>query len=122
MSCGHYHTLLLTTSGLVYGFGSNVDGQLGQHTDHITSITPTLIEDICHIPMSMIAAGSFSACVSKENGNVFLWGTGTFGQFKTPHRVKKIEQKVIAVSLGDQFGCVLTDDRKLYLWGINSHG
>ena len=29
VQCGKHHTLLLTSSGLVYGCGSNVEGQLG---------------------------------------------------------------------------------------------
>ena len=41
--------------------------------------------------MSFICAGGFSASISKETGSLYLWGTGTFGVFNTPHRVKKIE-------------------------------
>jgi alpha-tubulin suppressor-like RCC1 family protein len=103
--------LILTNSGLVYGCGQNNKGQLGVATEHSSSITPVLIEDISHIPMSYIAAGSFSASVSKDTGSLYLWGTGTFGAFKTPHRVKKIEGRVMQVTIGDSFGIVLTEDR-----------
>jgi hypothetical protein len=41
--------------------------------------------------MKSIAAGSFSSSISKEQASIYLWGTGTFGKFNTPHRVKKIE-------------------------------
>jgi hypothetical protein len=47
--------------------------------------------------MKYISAGSFSASISKEQSSIYLWGTGTFGKFNTPHRVKKIEQKAIQV-------------------------
>jgi hypothetical protein len=40
--------------------------------------------------MHHIAAGNFSASISEESQNLFLWGTGTFGEFLTPHRVKRI--------------------------------
>jgi alpha-tubulin suppressor-like RCC1 family protein len=50
-----------------------------------------MVEDISHIPMKYIAAGSFSASIAKDSGSLYLWGTGTFGEFKTPHRVKKID-------------------------------
>ncbi|MFN7880988.1 MAG: hypothetical protein ACK5NI_00640 [bacterium] len=95
MKCGIHHTLILTKSGLVYGMGLNSEGQLGVISQHNSSITPLLIEDISHIPMSHIEAGSFSASIAKDSGQVYLWGSGTFGQFKTPHRVKKIVQKAI---------------------------
>jgi len=93
--CGKHHTLILTSSGLVYGCGSNVAGQLGVPTDHPSSISPILVEDISHIPMKSIAAGTFSASIAKETGSLYLWGTGTFGEFKTPHRVRKIEQRAL---------------------------
>lgn len=45
--------------------------------------------------MRLVAAGSFSAAVSEDGGSVFLWGTGTFGEFMTPHRVKKIKGQAV---------------------------
>lgn len=102
--------------------GLNSKGQLGVITEHTSSITPVLIEDISHIPMKYIAAGSFSASVSKDTGSLYLWGTGTFGSFKTPHRVKKIEGRVQQVSIGESFGIVMTEDKDLYTWGQNYNG
>lgn len=78
-------------TGLVFGCGSNIEGQIGMATEHKSTITPIMVEDISHIPMKYIAAGSFSAAIAKDSGSLYLWGTGTFGEFKTPHRVKKIE-------------------------------
>ena len=72
--------------------------------------------------MSYVSAGSFSASISKDTGSLYLWGTGTFGQFYTPHRVKKIEGKAIQVAIGDKFGLVMTEERDLYTWGINNNG
>ena len=95
VACGNHHTLLLTTEGLIFSCGSNVDGELGVETEHTSTITPVVVEDISHIPMTYVAAGSFSASIAKETGSVYLWGTGTFGEFRTPHRVKKIEQRAI---------------------------
>lgn len=122
ISCGKTHTLILTKTGCIYACGSNQEGQLGIKTEHNTSITPVLIEDISHITMSYVAAGSFSASISKDTGSLYLWGTGTFGQFFTPHRVKKIEGKAIQVAIGDKFGLVMTEERDLYTWGINDNG
>jgi alpha-tubulin suppressor-like RCC1 family protein len=105
------HTLILTRSGLIYACGSNQEGQLGVKTEHNTSITPVMIEDISHITMSYVAAGSFSASISQDTGSLYLWGTGTFGKFMTPHRVKKIDGKAMHVAVGDRYGIVLTEDR-----------
>ena len=81
-----------------------------------------MVEDISHIPMRYIAAGSFSASIAKDSGSMYLWGTGTFGEFRTPHRVKKIEANTIQVEIGDGFGMALTEDRDLYTWGTNQDG
>lgn len=122
VACGRHQTLILTSSGLVYACGANAEGQLGVPTEHQASLTPVLVEDISHIPMSSVAAGTFSASIAKETGSLYLWGTGTFGEFKTPHRVRKIEQKAVQVSIGDCFGMALTEDRRIYTWGINKNG
>ena len=110
IACGVHHTLVLTKEGQIYGFGSNMNGELGVETQHTMSINPVLIKDISHINMSFIAAGSFSASVALDTGSLYLWGTGTFGEFSTPHRVKKIKERAQQVSIGDNFGVVLTED------------
>ena len=53
------------------------------------------------MPMKYVAAGSFSASISQDTNQLYLWGTGTFGSFHSPHRVKKIAEDVISVSVGD---------------------
>ena len=45
--------------------------------------------------MKFIAAGSFCASISEEEQSLFLWGSGAFGEFLTPHRVKKIKGTVV---------------------------
>lgn len=72
--------------------------------------------------MSQIAAGSFSASVSQETGSLYLWGTGSFGEFHSPHRVKRIPERVEHVSIGDKFGVALTIDHQIYSWGENAQG
>ncbi len=69
--------------------------------------------------MHHIAAGNFSASISEESQNLFLWGTGTFGEFLTPHRVKRIQGEVVSVSVGNNFGAALTAQGFLYSWGEN---
>ena len=81
-----------------------------------------LVDEISHIPMTFVAAGSFSAAISQDNKSLFLWGSGTFGQFLTPHRVKKIRGETSLVSIGDGFGVAMTEQGFLYSWGENNVG
>jgi len=121
VAAGAVHSLILTKSGLVYSFGSNSEGQLGLPAKRGSAV-PLCIQDISHVPMSHVAACSFSASVSQETGSLYLWGSGSFGEFHSPHRVKRIPERVIQVSLGEQFGVALTADHKMYSWGENPQG
>lgn len=121
VACGDSHTLVLSLSGLVYASGDNSQGQLGDSTRTSVSVFK-LIDEISHIPMRYIAAGSFSASISEEGSNLFLWGTGAFGEFLTPHRVKKIRGETVSVSVGQGYGVALSMQGFLYSWGDNGSG
>ena len=81
-----------------------------------------LVEEVSHIPMRFVSAGSFSASISEESKSLFLWGSGIFGEFLTPHRVKKIKEEVESVSVGSSFGVALTARGLVYSWGENNVG
>ena len=81
-----------------------------------------MIEEISHIPMRTVEAGSFSAAISEEGQSLFLWGTGAFGDFLTPHRVKKIRGETVSVSVGQGFGVAISMQGFLYSWGENQNG
>ena len=72
--------------------------------------------------MHFVAAGSFSAAISEDTKSLFLWGSGAFGEFLTPHRVKKIKGETLQVSIGDGFGMALTGQGNVYSWGENHLG
>jgi len=61
--------------------------------------TPTLVSEISAIPMRFIAAGSFSGSISHEKGELYLWGTGTFGEFPIPQKVKTSPQGWATINL-----------------------
>jgi len=111
----------MSLSGLVYSCGENGAGQLGNGT-RVQAASLKLVDEISHIPMRSISAGSFSAAISDETRSLFLWGTGAFGEFLTPHRVKKIKGETLQVSLGDGFGMALTQQGHIYSWGENHAG
>lgn len=68
-----------------------------------------------------MAAGSFSAALS-DVGELFLWGTGVFGEFITPHRVKTISGICVDVSIGSNFGAAVNREGVIYTWGCNDKG
>ena len=94
VACGDQHTLILSVSGLIYACGKNDLGQLGLGSRDDAN-TLQLIEHLAKIPMMSIGAGSFSASISEESKSLFLRGTGSFGEFLVPHRVKRIQGEVL---------------------------
>jgi X-linked retinitis pigmentosa GTPase regulator len=83
---------------------------------------PTVIADITHIPMKKVAAGGFSGSISMDSGDLYLWGSGVFGEFLTPHRVKTIHGSTVDVSIGNHFGTAINKSGGIYTWGINNSG
>lgn len=55
---------------------------------------------------------------------LYLWGTGSFGQFYTPHRVKSVNKfEMTDFQLGRAgFITVLTRSGEVYTWGTNDAG
>lgn len=112
---------MLNRSGMVFATGANSFGQLGLNNKR-NAQTPQIISDISHIPMRIIAAGSFSAAISHDSGDLYVWGSGVFGEFLTPHRVKTIQGITVDVSIGNHFGVAVNKDGLVYTWGHNNSG
>lgn len=73
--------------GEVYATGSNEQGQLGTGNPNKGSTVPVFLEELSFSRMIKIRAGAFSAALSGD-GQLYVWGEGTFGKFYTPHRIK----------------------------------
>mgnify|MGYP001610281413 CR=1 FL=1 len=72
--------------------------------------------------MKQIAAGSFSASISLDSGDLYIWGSGVFGEFLSPHRVKTIKGPTIDIAIGNHFGAAINKDGTVYTWGHNNSG
>jgi len=81
VACGGGHTLALTDTGRLYGFGLNATGQLGNgnHNTH-SNPTPQLVRLSGGIVISDMACGEeFSAAITHD-GRLLTWGFGGCGQ------------------------------------------
>jgi alpha-tubulin suppressor-like RCC1 family protein len=92
MACGAQHTLVVTNNGQkVWAFGSNTEGQLGQGNRSMSEekirVFPALIQTLSNQPnrdvVQVVAAANHSLALSK-NGEVFSFGSNTFGQLGYP--------------------------------------
>ena len=78
VACGLHHTLLLSTSGQVFAFGSNSHGQLGVG-DLAPRGAPAPVPRIGE-KVVRVAAGSYHSVALTVTGRVFTWGNNAKGQ------------------------------------------
>ena len=120
VACGVFHTLVLTRKGRVYAMGGNSFGQLGIGNRRSQS-SPVLINYLEGKFIKQIACGNFSAALS-DRGDLYVWGTGSFGEFNLPSKMLGFSEPIRFVSLGGSFGVAVDTKSNVYSWGNNRSG
>lgn len=95
VSCGLFHSALLTTEGLIYTWGRNTDGQLGNCKRqtlevqiptwvHITpsKYMPSNRDNVVVLnqPLWRVSCGKDFTLVAELEGRIFGWGNNNSGQ------------------------------------------
>ncbi|MEY4126422.1 MAG: hypothetical protein RL737_611, partial [Bacteroidota bacterium] len=152
IEAGDNFCIAQSADGLLYAWGSNSNGQLGDNT--LTDRTEPIIAlkgsydgtkyigDNPKISITNISAGgAFSSCVL-SNGRVLGWGKNDYGQLgcnsttdqKIPVNTDKgdysgisfigdkIGNRVIQVVNGNHFKLMLTENGNLFSVGLNANG
>ena len=122
-SFGKDHVLALTNQGMVYSWGQNNYGQLGngcyQH-----SLIPTIVTNpVCNENITDIACGSYHSLALTNEGKVYSWG-GSGNRISVPIKVETglIDEYIVSVTCGMEFNMIVTDMGKIYGWGENNDG
>ena len=116
IALGVSHTLLLTRTKEVYTVGSNNLGQLG--LGHKANMyTPQKVKKLKDI--KQIACSQHSAALSTR-GELYLWGTGTFGVYLIPQQIAS--QSFIGIEVNGSFGVALDSNKNIWTWGTNTNG
>lgn len=119
-ACGPYHTIILSDNGKVYSSGNNSHGQLGNGTKKTTLAFQKVSFNGDQL-IQKIASGSHSCAIS-ENGQLYLWGTGAFGEFLFPQKITGFKAPLIDISVGSGFGLAIDSAGNAYSWGSNKNG
>ena len=120
-AAGIFHTLLLTKGGKVFSMGGNSFGQLGTGNKK-SSCAPVRVEALEGIYIDKIASGHHSAAIS-ERGDLFIWGTGVFGEYVYPRNISSyFKAGVQEVAIGGNFGIAVDASFTIYAWGANNNG
>jgi len=126
IASGARHTCALGTSGNVYCWGYNSNGQLGQG-DYISQAAPRQVPNLSGI-VSIVAGDNFN-CALKSDGKAYCWGEGTLGQLGNgssltsplPVEVSTLTQ-VSSLAAGSKHACAIQKSGALHCWGDNASG
>lgn len=135
------HSIAVDSAGVVYTWGYNASGQLGNNTSNATtSYGVPLVVTTAGTPMAGkkivdVAAGLNHSIAVDDAGAVYTWGynangqlgNASTGQQNIPVAVNTTntpmsEKKIISVSGGISSSFALSDDGIGYGWGANSVG
>ena len=69
-----------------------------------------------------ISAGYHSGALTNR-GELFIWGSGTFGEHLLPHKIElEANNFFVEFSIGGFFGAAIDRYGKVYTWGNNTNG
>lgn len=117
VSCGVFHSGYLSVTGKVYTTGGNSFGQLGLGNKKGTCVLRK-VEGLDGDRVSKILCSGHSAALT-DMGDVYVWGTGIFGEFVVPYKIASNAQNI---SLGSNFTIIIDDNFSIYSWGNNING
>lgn len=112
VSDGFSHGLALLDDGTVFGWGSNMAGQiasaLSEKTNGMIMIDGQILSNIV-----AVSAGARHSLVLKADGRVVAWGDNSVGQTNIPAVVSNI----VTIAAGDDYSYALERDGTLVGWG-----
>lgn len=130
IAVGGYHALAATTTGAVYAWGANYDGQLGDGST-ASSASPVEVALPRGTRARALAAGGAFSLALTSNGRVLAWGDGQSGELgdgrrteaTTPVAVRLPSRaRVRMIAAGGAHALALAGHAALYAWGENADG
>jgi alpha-tubulin suppressor-like RCC1 family protein len=129
---GGAHSLALTSTGAVYAWGYNGNGELG--TGNTTnSSTPVAVTGLSGVDVKAVSAGADHSLALTSTGAVYAWGynnAGQLGNGTTTNALTALlvpfpadgSATVVSISAGRFDSFALESDGSLWAWGYNYQG
>lgn len=127
------HTCMTYGSGVVC-WGLNSSGQLGDG-ETSNQLVPVYVKNLTGTEkltgVVNMTAGSIHTCVLSDMNEVYCWGANNSGQLgngttinsSLPTLVTGLPiEKIIALTAGEEFTCVLLSNQEVWCWGENGDG
>ncbi|XVF85951.1 hypothetical protein PTKIN_Ptkin17bG0158800 [Pterospermum kingtungense] len=145
VSCGPWHTALVTSGGQLFTFGDGSFGALG-HGDHSSTTIPREVETLRGLRTTTVACGVWHTAAvvevvtessdsvssgSSTSAKLFTWGDGDKGQLghgnKEPRLVPEcvafvFDDNICQVACGHNLTVALTTSGQVYTMGNSAYG
>lgn len=117
VSCGGFHTAVVTEDGHLYTFGGGEHGQLG-HNDRVNKVKPTMVQELKDVFVSQITCGWSHSVALTSKGVIYTWGNGDHGKLghgsgrkvSVPHAVEKLKDyRVVRVASYNEHTAALVE-------------
>jgi len=132
--CGGYHAGALAESGVMFMWGFNRYGQCGNgvRENTVSDPLPCDLKILTGRRISQISLGRHHSAVLAEDGQVYTWGSSSFGRLGlvdpekyvcSPQAVLHLHgASVTALASGDFHMLALTSQGLVYSWGYGAEG
>ena len=128
ITIGSNHTCAVTNSGLIYCWGYNYFGQLGDGTTQ-DRLRPVPVQGGA-LRFRRVTAGSYHTCAEATDGKAYCWGNNTWGQLGigATSGASRLTPAAVAggrtfswIQAGTQHTCGVAGG-SAYCWGDNQFG
>ncbi|XP_043262293.1 probable E3 ubiquitin-protein ligase HERC4 [Colletes gigas] len=131
IACGWYHSIAISKSGAIFGWGKNTFGQLGLNNTQDTYI-PCQLQTLQNAKVCYAACGEEFSVFLTLDGGVFTCGAGMYGQLGhgnssneiLPRQVMELMGSTVTqISCGKSHTLALVPSRgRIYAWGVSRSG
>jgi alpha-tubulin suppressor-like RCC1 family protein len=132
VAAGGSHVLAVSTTGLLYAWGDNTQGQLGTNNTTAVSV-PTLVSGPASTSWSVVAAHSNHSFAISTDFVLYGWGSNTGAELGINVTTKNSHSSPVMVSgpsgvswvqvaTGNSHTVAITANNELYAWGSNTRG
>src|SRR5207245_4506213 len=128
LTTGFFHSCGLATNGVVYCWGANASGQLGDNTTGDKPV-PVPVGAPAGVTFATLDAGYVHTCAVTPAGAAYCWGDNGSGELGDNTTVGKLVPTAVQgaiqfalVSGGGDHSCGVTTTGKGYCWGGNEAG
>jgi hypothetical protein len=128
VSAGNYHAVALDSTGHLWAWGRDSEGQLGNDASFIDQRTPVAVAG--GHTFTQVAAGGFHTIALDSTGHLWAWGDDSYGQLGDDAAILKqampvavdVNRTYTRVAAGENHTLALDGAGGLWAWGYDLYG